>query len=209
LTIDDLSAPVHQAFGGKRTLAHIDRLHGGSKKGVYRLLLDDGTTVLAYIWNDDENYWTTGSPGPAGSAGPFDDASGAGLFEAAHRALTASGVRVPQVRLLDRSQTLVAGDVAVVEDIRGGSLEAIMRTDPDRAAQILPRLAEVLRVMHDAHRDHYGRPEEAPSAPDRPPAEHIVLQRALDHLAEAPSGSTRSRPSSTNSPPPSTIGAPP
>ena len=38
------------AFGPGRTLAAVRRLRGGSKKGVYRLSLDDGRTVIGYIW---------------------------------------------------------------------------------------------------------------------------------------------------------------
>jgi hypothetical protein len=185
LTVADLTGVVHEAFGATRTLSSIDRLRGGTKKGVYRLILDDGTTSLAYIWNDDEDYWTAGSAaGVADSTGPFAHASGVDLFEAAHRTLSAAGVRVPRMSLLDRSGTVVAGDMAVVEDLRGGSLEAMMGSDPERAGRVLARLGATVRLMHDAHRDQYGRPNDT-VAVGAPTVEQLVLGRALGHLAEA------------------------
>jgi hypothetical protein len=47
---DDLRDLVAEHFGADRRLAGLDRLTGGSKKGVYRLRLDDQTTVILYIW---------------------------------------------------------------------------------------------------------------------------------------------------------------
>jgi hypothetical protein len=57
---------------------------GGSKKGVYRLAFDDGSSVVGYLWNEEENYWPAVSrpPGYDPRTDPFSDASGAGLFEA-------------------------------------------------------------------------------------------------------------------------------
>jgi hypothetical protein len=37
-------------------LIGVSRLPGGSKKGVYRLTLDDDSTVIVYIWDNAENY---------------------------------------------------------------------------------------------------------------------------------------------------------
>ena len=184
LSAEDLADVVRHAFAGKRTLTGIDRLRGGTKKGVYRLVLDDGTTSLVYIWNDAEDYWpAAGTPGPSDTSGLFAHASGADLFQTAHQALSAAGVRVPRVYLLDRSRSLLAGDIAVVEDIRGGSLEALMHTDPERAARVLARLGPALRAMHTEHHDRYGRPGQG--TPAALPVEQLVLQRALAHLSEA------------------------
>jgi len=43
--VADLTAIAHAAYG--RELRDVARLRGGSKKGVYRLTLDDGTTGTA------------------------------------------------------------------------------------------------------------------------------------------------------------------
>src|SRR5690349_25180090 len=76
---DDLRELVVDQFGTDRRLAALDRLTGGSKKGVYRLRLDDHTTVILYVWAAGENYWP---PAPAVPDDPFTDASGAELFAA-------------------------------------------------------------------------------------------------------------------------------
>jgi hypothetical protein len=96
---DDLRDLVTDQCGADRRLAGLDRLTGGSKKGVYRLRLDDRTTVILYVWADGENYWP---PAPAVPDDPFTDASGADLFAAAHAALTAASVRTPRLLMIDR-----------------------------------------------------------------------------------------------------------
>ena len=54
---DDLHDLVADQLGADRRLVALDRLTGGSKKGVYRLELDDGATVMLYVWAAGENYW--------------------------------------------------------------------------------------------------------------------------------------------------------
>jgi hypothetical protein len=51
LAVADFAPFVDAAFGGGRTLASLRRLRGGSKKGVYRLGLDDGSAVIGYVWS--------------------------------------------------------------------------------------------------------------------------------------------------------------
>ncbi|MGW4398816.1 phosphotransferase family protein [Amycolatopsis nivea] len=170
----DLAEAARAAFGA-RELVSAERLRGGSKKGVYRLTLDDRTTGVAYVWNADEDYWPdAASPD---HSDPFGHSTGIGLFEAAHAALSGAGVRVPRIFLLDRSKTLLAGDVAVVEDVRGGTLETL----GDRP-RVLARLGDTVRSLHRTRRAHYGRP-----GADKPglPVQDVVLRRALDHLAQA------------------------
>jgi hypothetical protein len=45
------------ALGSDREVRRVTRLAGGTTKGVYRLTVDDDTTVIAYLWEDSENYW--------------------------------------------------------------------------------------------------------------------------------------------------------
>ncbi|MFI6230154.1 phosphotransferase family protein [Micromonospora echinospora] len=177
LTTEDLRAVAGEAYG--RRLRSAQRLTGGTRKGVYRLTLDDGNTGIGYVWNDDENYWPSAED-PDRST--FADAAGIELFVAAHREIAETGVRVPGIVLLDRSRRLVPGDVAVVEDVRGGSLERLTVRDPDRAEPVLRRLGAAVRAMHSRTREHAGRPGAGASSPDRP-VEHVARDRALRHLA--------------------------
>jgi hypothetical protein len=172
---------VRAAFGA-RELVSVERLRGGSKKGVYRLTLDDRTTSIAYVWNADEDYWP--DTGQHDHTDPFGHATGLGLFEAAHATLSAIGVRVPQVVMLDSSKNLLAGDVALLADVRGGTLDTLCEDDPLRARRVVARLGDALRAMHRSRRDRYGRPG-ADRSGSSDPVEHLVLGRALGHLAEA------------------------
>ncbi|MFG1779825.1 phosphotransferase family protein [Micromonospora sp. NPDC049051] len=181
LTAAELRPVARAVFGRGRELRAAGRLTGGSKKGVYRLTLDDGSTAVAYVWHPDEDYW------PAAAAPEPDDvfghATGARLFEAAHREFTAAGVRVPEL-LLAPTGGVLPGEVAVVRDVRGGTLADLRERDPRRAAVVLARLGDAVRGMHARRRDRYGRPGPDGPAPDRP-VERLVLDRALRDLAEA------------------------
>lgn len=161
---------VRAAFG-KRWLESVRRLGGGARKGVYRLTLDNGRAAIAYVWHPAENYWPD-------ATGPLGDACGLDLFTSAHEALTAAGVRVPEIVMVDRTGTFVEGDVAVVEDVPGGSLEVV---EPGRAEPVLRRLARTVRAMHGHVAESYGRI----GAPCAGAVADLVLGRALDQLAEA------------------------
>ncbi|MFV2112542.1 phosphotransferase family protein [Micromonospora sp. LOL_025] len=181
LGVGELREVARAAFGGGRVLVSAARLVGGTKKGVYRLSLDDGSTGVAYVWHPAEDYW------PARAApesdDPFGQATGAGLFAAAHREFTAAGVRVPRL-LLAPTAGLLPGEVAVVQDVRGGTLRDLRRHDPRRAGVVLARLGDAVRSMHARRRDRYGRPGLDGPTPGRP-VERIVLDRALRDLTEA------------------------
>lgn len=86
----DLFNVARAAFSGHE-LVSVQRLPGGTRKGVYRLLLDDGTTSIAYVWHADENYWPDGHD----QGGPLNPASGLGLFVNAHSALRDIGSGSP------------------------------------------------------------------------------------------------------------------
>jgi hypothetical protein len=154
---ESLAGVVRAAFGRGRRLAAVHRLRGGSKKGVYRLTLDDGATVIGYLWNAAENYWPAAQRDAGDSqADPFSDAS-AGLFEASHACLDGLGVRVPQVYLLDRSRAAYPADIALVEDVRGASLETRLERGLPGADQALARLAAAVSVMHQQRGPRFGK----------------------------------------------------
>ncbi|MGW4642920.1 hypothetical protein ACWEN6_30690 [Sphaerisporangium sp. NPDC004334] len=118
-----LTPVMREVFGSDRRIAGVDRLLNGSKKGVYRATLDDATSTIVYVWNADEDYWDGLLPdGHDDPSNPFAHASGISFFEGATRRLEAVGARSPRVLLADRGRNLYPGDIAVAEDVRGGTL---------------------------------------------------------------------------------------
>jgi Phosphotransferase enzyme family len=183
---EELAGVVRTAFGPARRLAGVQRLRGGSKKGVYRLTLDNGSTVVGYVWAAAENYW----PAPVtGGADPFADASGADLFEASHARLAALGIRTPRVYLLDRSLAAYPAEVALVEDVPGGTLQTRLERGQPGTRQVLTRLGAALAVMHRQRDRRIGKVAlvDRGAAPQDRPCEQVVLDRALGHLAQAAS----------------------
>ena len=100
-------------------------------------------------------------------------------------------MRVPRVYLADRSQAVYPADIALVEDVRGGTLEELLATDPGAAVPVMERLAEMLRSMWEQRAARAGKVidvADAAAIGDRAPgpsAPQIVLDRALRHLARA------------------------
>ena len=111
---ETLTPVMREVFGNDRRIGAVDRLLNGTKKGVYRVTLDDATSTIAYVWNADEDYWDGLLPdGHDDPSNPFAHASGIDFFEAATRRLEAVGVRSPRLLLADRSRNLYPADIAV------------------------------------------------------------------------------------------------
>ncbi len=180
--------PVARAvFGGGRPLLMVQRLAHGSKKGAYRLTMDNGGTALAYVWGGSEDYWQGVLPEGAGDpADPFSHASGLALFEAAARRLASAGVRCPEILLADRSRSVYPADIAVVEDVAGGSLEALLENDPAAAGRPLSVLADWLAAMAAVRSPSPGKVAFIDTGGCSPvtACETIMLDRALAQLAE-------------------------
>jgi hypothetical protein len=175
---------VRAAFGSSRRLMSVHRMTGGSKKGVYRLAFDDGLSAVGYIWDQGENFWPASNRPEAYDrrTDPFSDASGAGLFETAHALLAGLGVRVPELYLLDTTGAFGDFNLALVEDLPGGTLEDELRVDAPGASEVTERLAAALALMYECCGDGFGKvgfPLLGGSC------EQVVFDRALDHLAEA------------------------
>ena len=183
LTAADFAPVVQAAFGGGHRLTEVRRLRGGSKKGVYRLVLDDGEAVVGYVWGESENYWPAADNVTADDqTGPFSDATGAGLFSAAWSLLHSLGVRVPDLYLLDQSLAAFPAGVALVEWVAGETLESRLDSGARQAREVVLRLRESLEVMHAQRNPRFGKIG-FPSAGGS--CEQVVLDRALGHLAEA------------------------
>ncbi|MFI8349928.1 phosphotransferase [Streptomyces sp. NPDC085596] len=166
----ELRRLVREGLGPGCRVTGVERLRGGSKKGVYRLALT-GTgappTVIAYSWAPQENFW------PSVPADPLTPASGLAPFLAAHHTLNAAGARTPHLLYASEPDNL-----ALVEDIPGDTLERTFTTDPPRAAKALAELSLALDLM-SAHTSPH--PDHTPSAT----SEALTLTRALSDLTEA------------------------
>jgi hypothetical protein len=192
VTRDQLRGAARAALGGGRELAAVERVAGGTKKGVYRLVMDDATTAIAYLWDDAENYWPA-KEGDDDLADPFSPGLGLHLFEAAHARLDALGVRVPALRLVDRDGTHHPADLAIVEDVPGENLLQLLARDPGAAAPVMARLAESLVAMRQYRAPAYGKVAvvDGGGTSHGTSCEGVVLAHALRDLAEAASRDPR------------------
>jgi hypothetical protein len=118
---------------------------------------------------------------------PFTDASGAELFAVNHAALTAAGVRVPRLIMLDRDGQYLNTDIALVEDVGTPRLETLMERDPSAAAAPLSALGTALQHMHTTVGPHYGKLAAIArgEASQKRRAEDIIVDRGLGHLDTA------------------------
>lgn len=192
VTRERLAGAARAALGGGRRLEGVERVAGGSKKGVYRLVMDDATTAIAYLWDDSENYWPA-SEGDDDLTDPFSPGLGLDLFEAAHTRLDALGVRVPAIRLLDRDGTYCPADLAIVEDLTGENLEELLARDPGAAAPVMARLGDALDAMRGHRAATYGKVSvvDGGGISRGTSCEGVVLNGALRDLAEAASRDPR------------------
>ncbi|MGN9762998.1 phosphotransferase family protein [Streptomyces sp. SD31] len=186
MTREQWAGVARAALGGGRRLEAVERVAGGSKKGVYRLVMDDATTVIAYLWSEAENYWPV-AEGDDDLADPFSPGLGLDLFEAAHARLDALGVRVPEFRLVERDGAHGPADLAIVEDIPGDSLQELLARDPSAAAPVMARLGEALGAMRRHQASTYGKVAvvDEGGTSRGTSCEGVVLERALRDLAEA------------------------
>ncbi len=179
---------MQAALGGHRRLVKVDRLRGGSKKGVYRATFDDEFSAVVYVWNAAEDYWPTSAvSAEPDNADPFSHATGLDLFEAAEARLSSLGVRTPQLYLADRSQAHYPADVAVVEDVPGPTLEELLCDDTARARSAVAQLGQALDVMRADTAAGFGKVLHLANGgiSTGSSCEQLVLERALRDLAEA------------------------
>ncbi|WP_345635750.1 phosphotransferase family protein [Rugosimonospora acidiphila] len=192
MTRDDLAPLARAALGGGRRLDAVERIRGGTRKGVYRLTMDDATTVIAYLWEDSENYWPA-AEGDGDLADPFSAGVGVDLFESAHARLESLGLRVPEVRLIDRSRDHYPADVVVLEDLPGEHLMDRLARDPVATEPTMARLREALAEMRRHRAPAYGKVAlvDGGGRSRWPSCERAALDFGLRCLAEAASRDRR------------------
>jgi hypothetical protein len=177
------------ALGRSVQVGDVQRLRGGTKKGVFRITTTTGTSVVLYVWHEDEDWWST-STDPAADVEPFTPANGMTLLTSAYEHLTAIDVRVPAVLHAEYRGTDLPADCAVVEDVTGRSLEAVLADDPAPAIPVLAELQGFLQRMATTTSSRYGkvaggRGGEPVAGAETVPFHGVVLQRALRHLSAA------------------------
>jgi hypothetical protein len=192
VTREDLARATQAALGSRRQLNGVARLAGGTTKGVYRLTLDDSATVIAYLWEDSENYWPP-APNEDDAADPFSPSNGIDLFATAHSRLASLGLRVAEIYRLDRDRAYYRADIAILEDFPGEDLLAFWERDPAAAEPVLARLREGLAAMRGYRGRGPGKVSfiDAGGAPRWPTSEEAVLALGLRCVAEAPERDSR------------------
>ena len=183
---EDLAAATRAALGSDRKIKEVMRLAGGTTKGVYRLTMDDGATVIAYLWEDSENYWPR-APNNNDVADPFSSGNSIDLFATAHSRLASLGLRVPEIYLLDRDRAYYPADIAIMEDFPGEDLLALRKRDPAAAEPTLARLRAGLAAMRHYRGRAPGKVSfiDAGGTPHWPTSEDAVLALGLRCVAEA------------------------
>ncbi|MEV8456903.1 phosphotransferase [Streptomyces sp. NPDC052095] len=186
MTRNQLADAARAALGGGRRLEGVERLAGGTTKGVYRLTMDDAMTAVAYLWEDSENYWPA-TEHDGDLADPFSPGIGLDLFEAAHARLGALGLRVLEIHLVDRDRTHYPADLAIVEDVPGENLMDLRNRDPRAAEPAMTRLAESLATMRAHRAPSFGKVGlvDAGGTSRSASCEQAALAFALRCLAEA------------------------
>lgn len=176
LQIDEVNDVVRAGLGRPGRVVDVTVLRGGSRKTVYRVGFADDSTAVLYLWDPAQ-------PEP----GPFGEPSGLDLFETAHESLEALDIPTPGILFTDRSRLRHPGDLALVQDVAGGTLDALLDIDPARARATLTELHRALDVMHSWRGRRPGRLAELEhgSPEDDHTCEQLVYDRALTHLAVA------------------------
>lgn len=173
---------VHRALRAAAAgdAASVERIEGGTAKGVYRVELADGTSLVVYRWHHDE-----GRSDPVRDDHDQLGSSGPAPFLAAHRLLGALGLRVPELHT-DVVEDADGSSVLVLEDLGTTSLERHLQEAQDAEADATMRaFAGVVRHLHDQHRPGHGPLlPEATRTPVPGTFHDAVLRRALRDLEE-------------------------
>ena len=164
--------------------AQVERLSGGSKKGAYRLTMDEGSTRSLYAWTIPRTTGRRASRDADDPADPFSHASGLALFEAARAAW-----HPPAFAVLS-SCSSNCPDLCIRRKSRwwrraGGSLEALLEKDPvaaERPMSVLPAGWSPWPPSGPRRTERWRSSTRRPFSPDVVP--EVMLDLALAQLAE-------------------------
>jgi len=104
----ELAGVAASAFGSGRRLAGVERLRGGTNKGVYRLTFDDGTSVIGYVWGDAAALLRPDGGGAAAPQRPCEQV----VLDRALDHLAQAAARVERVAAARARLAEVAGELA-------------------------------------------------------------------------------------------------
>lgn len=153
---------------------------------MYRLGFDDEFSAILYVWDAEENYWPALPEGLGEDpTDPFFDASGLDLFTASHAQLTGIGIRTPRVYLLDPDHLYFPSDIAVTEDVRSGTLEAVLQSNPLQAEHTLAQQHDALQVMQHHRGQDIGKIALVERGAARQERSCEPLEEKLHNLASA------------------------
>ena len=180
---EELTALVAEVFGSDRAVADLARVDVASKKGVYRLTLDDATSAILYVWHPDENYW----PDRTDDADQFGDPCGLDAYLACKERYDQAGVRTARTFATDTSQRHYPADLALVEHLPNGTLEDLLDRDPVVAAPALDELRGFLTDMRALRHGQHGRVAyiKTGAADQDSPPHQVVFGQALANLDES------------------------
>jgi hypothetical protein len=181
---EEIRSLITDVFGTDRRLSKLDRLAVATKKGVYRLTLDDDTTAMLYVWHPDENFWPTRDDGDE-----FGDPYGLEAYVACKDRYDEAGVRTADTYAVDNSHRHYPADVAVVEHLPNGTLEELLDRDPANAGPALDELAGFLAAMRALRSPEHGRIARiaGETADQGRPPQQVVFEQALRNLDESAS----------------------
>jgi Phosphotransferase enzyme family len=179
----DLSSLVSDVFGTDRRLVDLRRIDVATKKGVYRMMLDDATEAILYVWHPDENYW----PDRTRADDQYGDPCGLDAYVTCKARYDEAGARTADSIAIDSSRRHYPADLAVVEYLPNGTLDDLIARDPTAAQPALAELAGFLRGMSRVHHHQHGRVASIASgaANQEQPPHELVLAQAVRDLDEA------------------------
>lgn len=158
-----LQEAIQDVFGADYVVRHVERMHGGAQKVVYRISCSNGFACILYVWDLGMNYFQEDIV----NGGLHQASYGSDRFETNNKLLTEHGIRTPALYSLCRDRQLCPYDFALVEYIDGLKAEDYFQSG--RASlqdKVFEQLGDMLRTMHGLRRPGYGaadKPEPAPN----------------------------------------------
>ncbi|GBF75085.1 aminoglycoside phosphotransferase [Paenibacillus sp. 598K] len=170
---------MHDVFGADYVVRHVERMHGGAQKVVYRIICSNGFTCILYVWDLGMNYFQEDIV----NGGLHQASYGSDRFETNNKLLTELGIRTPALYEFSRDRLLCPYDYALVEYVDG--LKAEVYFQPAQASlqdKVFEQLGDMLRTMHGLRRPGYGAADKPEPAPKYCHHGKVQLAYAAQHM---------------------------